>query len=420
MKYDVIVLGAGMVGISTAIHLQQRGRKVALVDRRGPAEETSYGNTGIIQTEAVVPYVFPRDIKKLALYAMNRMPESNLHWSALPSIAPQLLRYWLQNTPEKVAAVAKAWKPLAERCYSEHRALLTASGVENLTRATGYLKVFRSQAALDDGIKTETVNRERYGVKFEALDLAKVKALEPHLEGALVGGLIYPDAVSVSDPGKVGKAYADHFVKLGGTLVTGDARTLEATAGGWQVGNVDGPVTARDVVIALGPWSGDLLAMHGIRLPTFVKRGYHMHFRARGNATLSRPVIDAAGGYVITPMTKGIRLTTGAEFADRDARHTPAQLGRCEPMARDLFPLADRVDPQAWLGRRPCLPDMLPVIGPVPGRAGLWANFGHQHWGFTMGPATGRLLAEMMTREATLTDPFPYRAERFSGARAAA
>ena len=137
------------------------------------------------------------------------------------------------------------------------------------------------------------------------------------------------------------------------------------------------------------------------------------HYRPEGNASLARPVLDAQNGYVITSMAAGIRLTTGAEFATRDAPPTPRQLDRVEPLARAIFPLGARVDPEPWLGRRPCLPDMLPIIGAAPRHKGLWLDFGHHHLGLTLGPVSGRLLAELMTGEAPFTDPVPYRAERF-------
>jgi D-amino-acid dehydrogenase len=124
-------------------------------------------------------------------------------------------------------------------------------------------------------------------------------------------------------------------------------------------------------------------------------------------------VLDAENGYVVTPMERGIRLTTGIEFAARDAAPTPIQLDRALAKARELFPLGEPRD-EPWLGRRPCFPDSLPVIGPAPGRPGLWLDVGHGHLGFTLGPVTGRLLAEMMTGAAPFTDPAPYRFDRFA------
>jgi D-amino-acid dehydrogenase len=150
-----------------------------------------------------------------------------------------------------------------------------------------------------------------------------------------------------------------------------------------------------------------------VRLPMAVKRGYHRHFDAQGNAALVRPVVDIENGYLITPMEQGIRLTTGAEFAARDARPSPVQFDRIMPKARELFPLGERADDKTWLGARPCFPDSRPVIGRAPGLSGLWLAIGHAHWGLTLGPATGRMIAEMMTGETPFCDPAAYAAERF-------
>jgi D-amino-acid dehydrogenase len=412
-KADVIVLGAGIVGVSAAMHLQKRGRSVVLVDRRGPGEETSYGNTGIIQREGVMPYPFPRDLRLMAQYALNMRAEANLHWSALPKIAPWLYRYWLASTPARLAATAAGARPLIERCIGEHEALMTEAGIAGMMRRTGYLRYYREAAALQAEIRRDEAARLAYGVNFRVVDPRQVAELEPHLCGPSAGAVLMPDPVSVADPGAVTKAYARLLQERGGRLLEGDARTLTELRGGWQVETTDGPAFAAAAVIALGPWSDDLFRALGYRIPFGVKRGYHMHFKAAGNATLNRPVIDAQHGYALTPVTRGIRLTTGAEFALRDAPATPVQLDRVEPLAREIFPLGERLDAEPWLGRRPCLPDMLPIVGRAPRHDGLWFDFGHHHLGFTMGPVCGRLLAEMMTGATTFTDPAPYRAERF-------
>ncbi len=414
MKFDVVVLGAGMVGVSAALHLQSRGRSVALLDRRGPSEETSYGNAGLIQREGVVPYMFPREWAKVFKYARNNSSDAYYHLSSLPFIAPWLFRYWRASTPEAEARSARAMLPLVERCITEHEPLLAAAGLSGAVRRTGYLRVYRSTAALEANQARDEQVRRDYGVAFDTLDAKALGSMEPHLTSSLVGAVHFTDPLSVPDPGAVGRAYAELLVKRGGRMIDGEARSLEQIpGGGWKVAARTGWIEARDIVVALGPWADDVLRAQGLEVPLGWKRGYHMHYGAEGNATLTRPVIDAERGYCITPMTKGIRLTTGAEFATRDAPKSPVQLARAEAAAHEIFPLGERREPEAWLGRRPCLPDMVPVIGPAPGKAGLWLNFGHHHLGFTLGPATGRLLAEMMTGETPYTDPRPYRVDRF-------
>ena len=413
MSNDVIVLGAGMVGVSTALHLQQRGKSVALVDRRGVAEETSYGNTGIIQREGIVPYLFPREWSTILRHARNQSTEAAYQLSSLPSIAGFMFRYWRWSTPEGKASTAKAMTPLITRCVEEHEHLMTQAGITGMMRRTGYLRLYRDEKGFDNAVREDEKNKTLYGVNAKPLNPAGIAELEPHLKSVYAGAVFLPDPVSVADPGAVGKSYGDLFARRGGALVEGEARSLTADGAGWKVATRDGWISAPDVVVALGAWSDTVTRAQGVMLPLGVKRGYHMHYRAEGNATLSRPVIDTSIGYAMTQMTRGIRVTTGAEFAHRDAPPNPVQVDRVEPLARSAFPMAERLDPEPWLGRRPCLPDMLPVIGGAAGKKGLWMNFGHHHLGFTLGPVTARLLAEVMTGEAPFTDPHPYRAARF-------
>lgn len=413
MSFDCIVLGAGMVGVSAALHLQKKGRSVVLVDRRPAAEETSFGNAGLIQTEGVVAYTFPRDIKLILQYALNALPESRLHYSALPEVGPWLYQYWRYGSKERAEQSARGLEPLINRCLAEHEDLIAEAGADGLVRRGGYLKVYRTEKLLEAGRAEQQDVLDRFGVPFTLVDRGKLSEMEPHLTG-LVGALHITGPATVTDPGALGRAYADLFVRRGGVFRTADAHTLAPRdGGGWQVQSVEGPIAARDAVVALGIWSRPVLQSLEFKVPLVAKRGYHMHYGARGNATLNHPVVDADTGYVLAPMRRGIRLTTGAEFARATTGPTPRQLDLVEPIARGLFPLAERLDPQPWLGRRPCLPDLLPMIGPVPGRAGLWADFGHQHLGFTLGPVTGRLLAEMMTGETPFTSPEPYRVDRF-------
>jgi D-amino-acid dehydrogenase len=255
---------------------------------------------------------------------------------------------------------------------------------------------------------------EAQGIGVVAMDREATIAAEPHLKPVFSGSVLWEDLRSVSSPEGVVKAFAAMLPGLGASFVSGDARSLREEPDGWSVEGDDvSRIVAREAVVALGPWSADIVRPLGYRLPLAVKRGYHMHYAAEGNATLTRPVLDEECGFVMSPMDQGIRLTTGAEFAKRDAPKTPVQLDAAKRDARTLFPLGERREAEPWMGARPCFPDMLPVIGPAPKHRGLWFAVGHQHQGFTLGPPTGRLLAEMMTGEAPFADPAPFSPERF-------
>ena len=413
LKADVLVLGAGMVGVSAALHLQQRGRDVILVDKHDLAgEETSFGNAGIIECASVFPYMFPRDFGQILQYAMNRAPQVRYEWSDLPAFLPWLVRYFLASSPERALHSAMAELPLIRRSLIEHEALIAEAAVPELLQRTGWIKLFRSDATLANAVR-DFERARQYGISGEVLDRNAIAAREPNLSGEFAGGIHLPAPGFVPDPGGLAKAYAALFERKGGRFVAGDARKLEQDSRGWRVRGPDGAVVAREAVVALGPWSDLVFCPLGYSIPLAVKRGYHLHLAPRGNAVLHHPVLDTDLGYLLAPMNRGIRLTTGVEFARRDAPPTPIQLQRALPRARALFPLGDAVDAKPWMGARPCLPDMLPVIGKAPRHPGLWFDFGHQHHGLTLGPATGRLLAEMMTGETPFADPTPFAVERF-------
>jgi D-amino-acid dehydrogenase len=410
---DVVVLGAGIVGICVALHLQKRARSVVLVDRRGAAEETSFGNAGLIQREGVYPYGFPHDFGALIRYGFNRTIDAYYHPSALPHLAPFLWKYWRHSRPARHAEQAKRYSKLIEHCVQEHDALAAEAGATGFIRRTGWMKIFRTARERDKRFAEAERWRAEFGIHSRLLDAKTLQEMEPHVAPVLVGAVHWTDPVSVDDPQGLGLAYLRLFERLGGRFVQGNAASLAAEGSGWSVRTVQGPLSATATVVALGPWSDVATRALGYDLPLAVKRGYHMHYRAAGEAKLNYPMLDTERGYFLAPMRRGIRLTTGAEFALRDAIRTPVQLGRAEPIARDLFPLAERLDTEPWMGARPCTPDMLPVIGPAPRHQNLFFAFGHAHHGLTLGAVTGRLIAELVTGETPFVDPTPYSAGRF-------
>nr|WP_133138268.1 FAD-binding oxidoreductase [Legionella tucsonensis] len=411
MKYDAVVLGGGIIGVSVAIHLQRRGRLVALVDVKSPGSETSYGNAGLIQREGVYPYAFPRDIFSLIKYALNSSPDVRYHPKAILKLAPFLWKYWLNSHSLRHAEIARAYVNLIQHSITEHYFLAEAAGVRHLFRSGGWIKVFRTAKKQDTETRFAEKCKTEFDIQFESLDQNSLSQIEPDLDKSLLGALRYVDSETVNDPGALVTAYVNYFEQLGGRFFWGDAFTLSNQ---WTVKTEQGQIKANSAVIALGPWSDILCSQLGYHFPLAVKRGYHMHYGMRQNAQLNHPVLDVENGYLLAPMTRGIRLTTGAEFAPRDSQKTPVQLDLVEPIARTLFPITKRLDEFPWMGCRPCTPDMLPIISQAPRHTELWFAFGHAHHGLTLGPVTGRLLAEMMTAEDLSADPLPFSASRFA------
>lgn len=417
---DVIVLGAGIVGVCVAIHLQRRGRNVLLVDRREPGRETSYGNAGIIQREGVRPRAFPRDWGTLLDVAANRGLDTRYQLSALPGYASPLAQYWWNSAPERYRRIVADYQPLIANCVSEHAELIAASGAEGLTEKKGWTLLFRSAERRDSAFAEADQVAQLYGVTSAKLDAGELARDEPDLQVRAAGGLHWTAPWTVRDPGALVEAYATLFKQIGGTIAIGDARTLRQAGSGWSVDTAAGAATAAEVVLALGPWAREATRKLGYRLPLFIKRGYHREYRTVPGVALNRPTLDVENGFLLAPMQRGIRLTTGAEFARHDAPKNLSQPDGTETIARQLLRLGDRLDEEPWMGARPCTPDMKPIIGQAPDHKNLWFAFGHAHHGLTLGAVTGRLLAERMTGETPFLNLAPFAAERFKGGRVGA
>lgn len=417
MARSVAVLGAGIVGISCALHLARRGFAVTLVDRREPGAETSAGNSGVIGRASIAPLGQPAIWRKLARYAANRdrvvrfgpayparlaRHGADLEWFA---------RFLANCRPGAFEANAGRLNALLAHALPEHEALL--AGDSGLLRRDGWLHLFRSERGFEATASARAL-WYRHGVRFRILDRDGLRDLEPHLGPVFQRAVWLPDVASVADPGRVCRRLAERFAAEGGAVLRAEVRSLDPTTdGGIRAVTADGELRADEAVVALGPWSADLLAPLGYRLPVIRERGYHLHLAPRRDEPLGRPCLDAEGAYVVTPMTAGLRLTTGIEFSAPDAPPTPVQLDSVLPLAREAFPVGDPVDPEPWLGARPGTPDSLPVIGRAPRHPNLWFAFGHASIGFALGPVTGRLIAELMAGEAPLADPAPYSALRF-------
>ncbi len=411
-RTDVIVLGAGIVGTSIALQLVKRNMAVALIDRAGPGEQTSYGNSGVLEGSTVMPPAFPSNFGALLRVALKQGSDANYHLGFLPWVAPWLMKFRAASQPAAMEETARINRPLFARSIAEHEALMLESGATQYLRRNGWIKLYRSDAAFA-ALRRELDLARELGVPIETMDVDGARKLEPSLKPVFRYATFSPAAVSLSDPLAVTTAYAARFATLGGITLKGDALSLHRSGNGWRVETAEGPIDAAEVVVALGPWAPDLLALLGIKLPMGFKRGYHRHFKTEDSAPLSRPVVDVYNGYLITPMRQGIRVTTGAEFAARDAAATPVQFDRLMPKLDALYKIGPRAEERTWLGSRPCFPDSRPVIGRAPGQKGMWLAIGHAHWGLTLGPVTGRLLGEMMSGATPFLDPKGFAAERF-------
>jgi D-amino-acid dehydrogenase len=407
---DVVVLGAGIVGVSVAYAARQRGMSVILVDRREPGSETSYGNAGILSSGSISPLNNPSLWNSLPKYLSNR--HAALRWNPAWAIrnAGWVFRFLANATLANTKPRAAALHGLIGASLKLHREWMVKANAGQRIRETGWLKAWRNDAI--ESAKAEQALLTEFGVHSELLDRQAISTLEPDIVPVYKVGLLHTQTASVDSPGGVVKAYAQMFAGAGGAIRQSDIRSIVSDGDGWRVVFADGEIRARHVVVALGPWSADLLRPLGYRVPLAFERGYHCEFKPNASRKLRRPIHDADGSFLMTSMENGIRVTSGVELTARDAPSSYAQLDAVVPMARSVVEFGEAVG-EPWRGARPTLPDSLPMIGPAPRHAGLWLAFGNQHIGFTTGPATGAAIAAMISGSQPSFDAAPFSPRRY-------
>ncbi|MBT0569773.1 FAD-binding oxidoreductase [Curvibacter sp. CHRR-16] len=407
VEQRVAVLGAGVVGVTCALELQRRGFDVVLIDRQHPGHETSYGNAGVIARSSLVPFNNPTLWRALPKLLRNRSASFRYDPAFLARNAHWALAFLSRARQVPCRETTTALDALIRLSMPEHRRLLGEAGELHRWRENGWMFLYRSEQAFADAQWTRDVLGS-YAVSTQVLDGHALSDLEPALRPIFPKALWIKDTASVDSPGRVVEAYTRLFVQRGGTLVQREIRDVTPHDAGWELGGTGPSMVVKQLVLAVGPWAKQLLGRMGLSVPMAYERGYHMHYGALSGATLHRPVYDTGGGYVLSPMEQGLRLTTGVQLADLDAPKSLVQLDLAERAAREALPLGARLEEDAWLGRRPTLPDSRPVIGPAPRLPGLWLAFGHQHVGFSTSTGTAALLGALMQGESTPIDPRPF------------
>ncbi|MCS6879461.1 MAG: FAD-binding oxidoreductase [Geminicoccaceae bacterium] len=409
----IAVIGAGIVGTSCAFFLQRDGHRVTLVDPREPGTGTSFGNAGIISLGSLAPVLTPALLRKVP--GLLRDPTSPLaiRWRYLPRLVPWLLRMVANARPGRVDALARAIAALIARADAAHDTVIQECGLGGLVRTGGWLKVAREKRTLLEAIATDRIYWERFGRRYVILERAELRELEPALAPDLEAGVLLPENRAVRDPCAYVQGIARAFFERGGTFLRARADGF-AFAGNRIVtlATTAGKLPVDAVVLAAGAFSKRLAALGGVRPPLDTERGYHVML-PHPPATLSRPVYSFDHGFILAPMEGGIRITGGVELASPWAKPDYRRIRRLVPLAQRLLPGLSGEILSEWLGFRPTLPDSLPAIGPSPRTPNLFFAFGHQHIGLTLGPLTGRLIADLVAGRDPGLDLSPYSPARF-------
>ncbi|MEE4188925.1 MAG: FAD-dependent oxidoreductase [Roseobacter sp.] len=412
MNRHVLVIGAGIVGVSTAIWLRRAGVQVTLVDRKGPGEGTSHGNAGILASAAVVPVTTPGLLRKAPGYLLNPNVPLFLRWLYLPKLAPWLLQFMRNANDSDTRRISRALTPLIGDSVDQHKALVAEIGLQHWVTESDYCFAYESAAVFDAENYTWALRRDA-GFEPELIAGEDVRDYEPNISKRIKLIAAVKEHGFIRDPGGYVRALADAFVQMGGTLRQAEITDFDLSGGRVQgVETTTGRIDCDDAVLASGVWSKPLMQKLGLDVPLDTERGYHVIYEDASGGPV-RPTMVASGKFVATPMAQGLRCAGIVEFGGLNPRLSKAPLALLRRKARETFPNLHATAEVEWLGFRPSTTDSLPLIGQI-GETRVFAAFGHQHIGLTGGPKTGRLIAGLVTGQPLNTDVAPYAPQRFS------
>ena len=410
---DIVIVGAGIVGIATAALLTEAGHTVTVIDRSGIAEQTSKGNAAAFAFSDIMPLASPKIILKAPKWLLDPLGPLSIRPSYLPRLAPWLWQFWKASQPWRLEASIAAQTALMRLAETEMMALVERAGIAHMVRHDGSLELHESETEFKATLSGWR-RREQAGIAFEHVRGARLAELQPGLSPRFVAGTFVPGWKTVSEPQHFAQALWAHAERLGAVFIKAEASGLEHDSSGQSLRMADGTNRrAKTIIICAGAWSTRLInPVTRLRIPLDTERGYNTTLPP-GTFDLKRQLIFGNHGFVITPLETGLRVGGAVELGGLDL---PPNYARAKAMlgkAKSFLPGLETSGGTEWMGFRPSLPDSLPVIGALPEDRSVLLGFGNGHLGLTQSAAMGRLLADLVAGKQPSIDIAACRPDRF-------
>ena len=412
MAKTITIIGAGIVGIATASYLRRDGHDVTVVDSRPPGEYCSFGNAGILSPGSCVPQALPGVLSKVPGYLSDPLGPLSIRPGHFFRALPWFLRLMAASRLTRVEQIADALRPLLKQTFDAYLPLVRQAGVAEIICQTGYVVAYSTRAGLQNDALPWKLRRDR-GVLMEALDAEGIRQKVPQLGGGYEAGWYLPEQGYVTNPRRLTQSLAAQFQKDGGRILQRQVLDIEVSPDGPRALVTDaGNLAVDTLVICAGSHSNEFSAKLGDDVPLEAERGYHVTY-ADPRITLPMPVFLPEQKVFVTPMEMGLRIAGQSEFAGNDAAPNYARADVLAAQMQKIFPGIRTTDTTQWMGRRPSMPDSLPVIGPASKMPNVWYAFGHGHVGLCGGAPTGRALADLIAGRPPSVDMHPFRVTRF-------
>lgn len=408
---SIVVIGAGIVGIASALFLQRDGHKVTVLDPRGIGEAASFGNAGTIATTSCVPTARPDILKRVPKMLMDPTGPLSIRWSYLPRLAPWLIDLVRNSTPERILANAQAKTALLNHAMAAYNELIAESDAEDMVVRNGILQLYETDASFNASAR-ERALMQACGHKLDILPGEEIRQMEPALATGFKHAVYLENHATIKHPGDLTKRFAALFDSKGGVFAREQVTGLSKQGSAWAVSTDKGSHVADRVVVAAGAWSREVARMLGIRMLLDTERGYHVMV-PQPDPALKRPVLLGDHSVFLVPMAHGMRVTSGVELGGLELPPDYRRIRAMVPFAKRVLPHLDETEMSVWMGFRPSTPDTRPILGESPGAEGVFFATGGSHIGMTLGPVMGKITADLVAGRDHGFDLEPYRPDRW-------
>ena len=410
---NILIIGAGIVGICTSIELIKKGYSVTLMDPNEPGSQTSYGNAGVITDSSLMIINNPQLLKSLFQLIFKNQTSFRYSKSFIFSRLTWVLRFLMFSHKNHMKFAAKALRELQVLSLNTHKKLIKKTNSNNIISKPGWLKLFKtSESYKKYSLELEVLNKHK--AKYTTLNTTQIEKQFPDLEVKFFKGILFKNSIRVKSPLKLSKKYFNYFIKSGGKFVQESCKDLQYIEDKWVIFSNKNKSYFDQVVVSTGPWSKNILSNLGYNIPLAWERGYHHHFSTKKKISINPAIYDVEGGFVYSSNGSDVRVTSGVELTFLDAVQNEIQINESIQKLRKIIPLNKKLIDKPWLGSRPTIIDSLPMIGKAPRHKNLWFNFGHNHIGLSTSAGSAVIISEMIQNKKTSINADPFSPKRFS------
>jgi|SRR5210317_464857 D-amino-acid dehydrogenase len=396
-KTEISIIGAGIVGLSSAINLVKRGSKVTLIEKDLKGQPASYGNASWLSSPSITPVLMPGMFKKIPKMWLSKDGPLFLRFPGVLKMIPFLIKYLSYTKKEKVEHISKNLAFLLKDSIGEHRELAKGSKAERWIEDSPFLFIYKNKTDFENDSYTWSL-RKKHGFELIEVQKEELNRIFPGLSHE------YTFAIKIENQGYISNSQnylddlIDYYKSLGGEIIEDEVLDVNPSGDNFIIKLKNSDLFTEKVLISSGVYSGNFVKKFNVKVPIESERGYHLELFDT-NIRINHPIMNGYLKLAITPRPTGIRFAGLVEFGSLNSKPNPKAFELLMRNAQTMFPGITFKRKMEWSGHRPSTVDSLPVIGASERSNNLFFAYGHHHIGLTAGPKTGKMIAKQILRD---------------------